>query len=66
MEETEKGLDGQGIQLKRQRAALTHPLTKDDGLSQGPIELDQTLHGGTEHLEKTHELGSKGAQEVHP
>ncbi|CAM2116248.1 unnamed protein product [Caretta caretta] len=50
-----------------------HPLPYSspevDQFSQGPVELNQTLCGSVQHLEKTHKLGSKAkrpqsAQEV--
>ncbi|CAM2106137.1 unnamed protein product [Caretta caretta] len=53
---------------------LPYSSPKADRFGQGPVEPDQTLCGGIQHLEKTHKLGSEAkhsqsAQEillVHP
>ncbi|CAM2097167.1 unnamed protein product [Caretta caretta] len=58
-EETEEGLDHQSVQLAREEAPLPYSLPEADRLGQGPVELDQTLCRGIQHLEKAHKLGSK-------
>ncbi|CAM2106429.1 unnamed protein product [Caretta caretta] len=72
--EMKEGLNGQNLQLTRQWVALMHPSPEVDRCGQGPVESDQTLCGGVQHLEKTHKPGPEAkcpqsAQEipvVHP
>ncbi|CAM2111242.1 unnamed protein product [Caretta caretta] len=65
----EEGLDRQSVQLAQEGAPLPYSSPKADRFSQGPVELNQTLCGRLQHLEKTHKLGYEAkclqsAQEV--
>ncbi|CAM2116258.1 unnamed protein product [Caretta caretta] len=58
-EEMEEGLNRQSKQLGQEGALLPYSSPEADRFGQGPVEPDQTLCGGIQHLEKTHKLGSK-------
>ncbi|CAM2111738.1 unnamed protein product [Caretta caretta] len=68
-EETEEELNLQSVQRAREGAPLPYSSPEADRFGQGPVEPDQTLCGGIQHLEKTHKLGSEAkrsqsAQEI--